>query len=1183
MMIVYDWEDGSVVASSQTCNKRTLDVDFQRHGSGLVQCGCDFIHFWTMDNDSLVSNNAYFGDKGKIQSFFSIGWVGNQPVVGTDDGHLYRFWGRKLECSIPAHSSTIHTIYSTNEGIVTGSSDGLVKIWGPSLDCKICFNMSSVGSLNPIVKSLCWDSEFKRIFVGTAGNEIWELSAKDGSNLQKDGPLEQGHFESISAGLSINPKGTTFATVGDDKTLRIWDIIEHNIVKYTQIEMASRACAFSPDGQMIAIGFGTIRKENAKQFNGKWIIMNENDFSILYETRDSRKFITEIKWSNSGEHIAVGSWDGKIYVYDVETENKSTLQVSLSSIIEQHNSHIRHIDFSLDGKYLQATCGAHELKFYEASTGLYIPAASRLKDVTWESQTCTLGWSIKGTWLPYNDGCEIQTLHNSLNNDTDRAVVVSGDNFGRLKLLRFPCLSSEAQSRSFRAHCGSVAKVRWVNGDSHLVTLGEKDQAVMVWNHDVDNDAINDKISETRTMLMESGGCDCEGEYNDWDYNIKQSGMKVTQEENEHDALCRPWVTSMVEPRVPPHDLDPDRPLSKLKLDFSHGLQTQFLHNSVVYNSHGNIVFSTAKIGVIYDRGDHKQQFYQKHKRKISTLCISPQGRFAASGEIGLRPRIHIWDAQTGAQIILLPEFHRKGIKCVAFSPDAKKVVSVGADSDNSICIWKSHSGEWHDATMHSNTKGGAYQVFFAQFTAFDHCPNFLVSGGKDHINFWTEKGGGLNSSKGIFGLVGDIQTMICGASVGTRFVTGALNGCLYVWEEKKLEKIIKAHQRKINCLHSFKGGIVTGGDDGCVTVWSQKIKQIASFDLIDANVTSLNRKVRSVHVKSNTSKKRALKILIGTEGSEIYEMSTQTGNISLLHEGHFEGDTWGLAFHPTDNDIFATCGDDGTIRIWSVRKRKLSRKAKVDCSMRAISWSNDGTELLVGCGGNRSGKREKKDGVFMIIDAKTMQLKLEGRDTRHWITEAKYSPDSNMFALASMDKKIYIYENNNASQHRLRFVIDNHNSRITSLDFSHDSYLLQSSSVGHEQLYHNTDDGDRLLIPSQIKNTIWPTYSSTYGWNVQGIWPSVQDSTKQDSPICAQCSYDKSLLAVGTDNGEIKLFNFPVVSKTASFEHQGCHSGHVGECQFSRDGKTLVTIGKTDRTVLVWKINDHGNSDLLH
>jgi microtubule-associated protein-like 6 len=241
-MVVFDWENGVVKTRTRTNEAKTLAVDFTKDSKGAVQVGDGFITFWDFDGANANAKNAILGGKGKLQPFFSVGWTGNYPVVGTTDGHLYRFLGRKLDVAVKAHSSTVYTIQSTNTGIVTGGREGLVKIWTQSLECTIAIDMQMLGSLNPAVKSVCWDNDLGKVLVGTAGNEIWEVASSDGQNMHLDGPLEQGHFADELWGLSINPSMPHYATVGDDKTLRIWDLFEHKIVKMTALEMMSRAC-----------------------------------------------------------------------------------------------------------------------------------------------------------------------------------------------------------------------------------------------------------------------------------------------------------------------------------------------------------------------------------------------------------------------------------------------------------------------------------------------------------------------------------------------------------------------------------------------------------------------------------------------------------------------------------------------------------------------------------------------------------------------------------------------------------------------------------------------------------------------------------------------------------------------------------------------------------------------------
>ena len=90
----------------------------------------------------------------------------------------------------------------------------------------------------------------------------------------------------------------------------------------------------------------------------------------------------------------------------------------------------------------------------------------------------------------------------------------------------------------------------------------------------------------------------------------------------------------------------------------------------------------------------------------------------------------------------------------------------------------------------------------------------------------------------------------------------------------------------------------------------------------------------------------------------------------------------------------------------------------------------------------------------FMILDVATMQIKVEGRDSKKWITDVKYSPDSKTFSLSSFDENIYIYENSKKKDYSLRTVINRHNACITRIDYSSDSSTLRSSSTDDELFF---------------------------------------------------------------------------------------------------------------------------------
>lgn len=56
-----------------------------------------------------------------------------------------------------------------------------------------------------------------------------------------------------------------------------------------------------------------------------------------------------------------------------------------------------------------STSQAYELFSHEADTGMVIPAASRLKNVEWDTQTTLFAWASQGLWPPEADGTEVDT------------------------------------------------------------------------------------------------------------------------------------------------------------------------------------------------------------------------------------------------------------------------------------------------------------------------------------------------------------------------------------------------------------------------------------------------------------------------------------------------------------------------------------------------------------------------------------------------------------------------------------------------------------------------------------------------------------------------------------------------------------------------------------------------------
>lgn len=1230
---IYSWEKNLLVASAKGERHAVKSICYHSSSQEWITCGERHVRFWKEQGKNLTSKRAIFGKAAeqKLASVFEcVISFGSAAVAGGSDGNLYVFQGsNELSRTVNAHGSTavFALAASPDSGaaneLVSGGKDGKIAIWSTQFAKVAIIDLSEVaattssstGLLNAAVRSIHISKRSSRSFlIGTMGSDLVEVDASCNSKPTMRF-VTRGHYHMELWGLTCHPKKPEYCTAGDDQTIRIWCAEKRIQLRIARLRAAARACAISPSGELVALGYGGRAQHQAKKSTtkkseggrsidctGVMEILDYNDLtkSVIHD-KPSKQAISEVKFSPTGETLAVGSHDHCIYIYRLERK-ANAWSVRKTGVFNKHQSYITHLDFSADGEFLQSNCGAYELLFSRADSGKHITSASSVKDVNWATWTCVLGWPVQGIWPPCSDGTDV----NAVARCSKGEFLAAADDFGCVKLFRYPCVVKNAASNEYRSHSSHVTNVRWCANDTKLVSVGGLDRCVMQWSVvQSDHGVSAAKFGQATTSDLEiidldspvsGGGALSYGK--EVDGNSTEDPYGDPGQGDEFMAV-KPWVGAIVAPsNAPvPNAREPD---IRVDLEWVYGYQSALARQNVSYNQHNEVVYHTAAVGIIYDASSHFQKHHIGHNDDITSFAIGgPQRSLIATGERGKAPVIRIWDSHTGE---LRSELRAgalasqsRAILSLAFSSDSTRLVSVGADDNHTIALWEdaSHGGTWASPRLVASVKGDRGLNMFA---AFGSTRDMVVTGGVKHVLFWAIQGkNSMTAKKGQVGKAGTLQQFPTGcafaASAGGNddtFVTGTATGELYVWKGSQLSKAVKAHEGEVrvvvstDCFVDSRGQrtpvLLSGGKDGRIVVWTSGFQSIRSFSVGDtggmnggSSIPCLNPAINSICLRDDGSM-----LLVGTCSSDIFELSitaTSSGGFdssphSLLVSGHFSMELWGLAVHPSRRQ-FVTTGDDATMRLWDMDARRIVSLARLPNKARAVAFSGDGELLAVGFGGDNGGVgrrrpaaaksskaqpvKQSSEGAFKLFATREVSAGratplFEDKPAKEWISDVKFSPDDALVALGSHDNAIYLYSLDKQldridSQSVPRVSVTKrkpfakHNSYVTHLDFSADGGHVQSNCGAYEYLFCDTSTSEQVRSASALKNTQWATWTCVLGWPVQGIWPACADGTDVNA-VCA--SQSRTLLASGDDSGLLKLFRFPCVLKGVR-ELAGC------------------------------------------
>lgn len=884
---------------------------------------------------------------------------------------------------------------------------------------------------------------------------------------------------------------------------------------------AFRCMAFSPDSQLVAMGFlATITVCNVATGERKAVLKGHSDD------------VLSVAFSGDGHLLASGGRLGEVKVWNV-------VSGQVLAALEGHPAPVTSVAISRDGELVASASGSG-ITLWDVGTGL---ERSKVKNVT--GSVRSVAFNPDGASLAWGDdgGLKLWDVAtgkvNALRKGYTGRVAFSSDGrtlaaetISSIKLWDLPAGHERA---TLEGHTGQILSMAF-SGDSRMLVSGSSDKTIKLW--DV---ASGQEKSTFRGHSEGVGGVAFDGAdkflvsaskdktIKTWD--VAGRGEAALQCPSEVFAVaCSRDGKLIASGGNPPQPVTVwDVATGKVKLD----LGSDGIVWSLAFSGDGKMlaIGSNEKTVKVWDltTGQLKVTL-TGHSTAVRSVAFSADGKLLASvaqnlfqiGSPESPGEVKVWDIGTGQQIAAL-KGHTGSVTSLAFSPNGRTLaLGYGGYGRNSgetwgvVKLWDLDSDrhreflDRHRLHVTSVAFSGDGKLL-ASSSGMQNLQDRL-----GEVKVWDVASG--REKVALVGHTG-LVTSVAFTGDGKLLASGGYDRTIKVWDvaTSQVKASLKGHGGGVTSV-AFSGDgklLASGSWDKTIKVWE------AAADEGKASLRGHTEPVYAVAFSTDSK-------LLSTAGNDttvkLWDASTGEQRASLKGHG---GPVFSVAFS-ADGKLLASGGEKpGEVKIWNLAtgQEKATLRGHTG-HVYALAFSADGRALSSGSGASDS-KAKKASWEVKVWDVATGLEKSNVGGSIGSIRSMAFSSDRALLAIGGVnDQTVTLWELANGQQKavlsgRLKWT-------ITSLAFSTDGRLLASGG-GPMRVWD--------LSTQRVRN-------------MQGAAGNVTS---------VAFSRDGKLLAGATSDRTIKVWD------VASGEEKAALKGHshtVHNVAFRGDGKVLASAG---------------------
>ncbi|XP_041829959.1 WD repeat-containing protein 90 isoform X2 [Melanotaenia boesemani] len=1131
----------------------------------------------------------------------------------------------------------INSISVSSSFCATGSEDGFLRLW-PLDFSAIILEAEHEGPVSTVLIS--FDSLQVLAATSTCNLGFLDVSSRGYNTLMRS------HTDTV-LGFSVDGIRRYLTTASSDGTVRIWNMDSlHQLYDFVS-EDNPCSVAFHPHEQTFSCGFssGIVR------------VFDISSSNLLAEHKQHRGEVIGLAFSSDGEFMYSADSQGSLVLYNASEEDHNVIRVACNVVAQgterapdalavSRDSHflafvgpseyivtisnaqsldeLLHVDVSILDLESPRLDSALKVCFSPASTEHLLIATSANKILWLNTKT---GRLLRQLSKVHKHQCSSLAV-----SEDSRFLLTAGHN--AVKVWDYN-MQLHINSQMFIGHSQPIRQVSFTPDQLGVVSVGD---AIFLW----------DFLANPVESLADSCSCFKEGHTSQRKADTEMSGVQMSNEvprqtaplpsspprldisinqvAQEVTVLDMPPVNTNCMDSVETNQRKPARP--DCYRHFNLRFKTSFLDQTIVApqpqeegmklkavigyngNGRGNMVWSPDQGLFAYSCGcvvvveylhTGSQRHLQGHSEEISCLAVTNDAQTmasAAGGNNGSRSLICIWDIQSGTCRRSIT-YHKGAVQSLAFSRDDRFFLSVGDFSDPGLALWSSQnfqllstvnvSGPIHDAAFSPSAASqmacvGTHGVYFC----FIHTQSSDVDLKVQRVTAPAE--------------VGDVELTALCYHMDCFLFTGTNRGHVCAWDinMQRCFMIWEADDGEIGVLLCQGSRLLTGSSTRWLRLWEvedvQKMKLENKVCCVEDSGTTVSVEqeimLDGMTVSAAFDSTMDMGIVGTTAGTLWYINWSENTSIRLVSGHKTKVNDVVFSF---DESHFATCSEDGSVRVWSTSSYELVVQFQVlNQACGCVCWSpfssKDTTCIAAGY----------SDGTLRIFRLASAEMEMKLHPHHVAVTAIQYSANGHVILSAGKNGLVAISSPLNGAT--IRTIKDHKGATITTIQCVNEqckkfglegNEMWLTASADRRVSVWATDWSkekcdllDWLSFPAPAYFTgdsLPPSLAAFYpdnhgllvytGYGVEKNLTFYSLAKKQiiktiALPHWATCiSLSSQLISVGSKERVLKL----VKSTSGRFQDFVQHSDALQTCHFSPSGMLLFSVAYNE--ILLWEV----------